>query len=88
MEGDQCVVRVYDPIKLPDGTPIVNEFDCPLLERGMQICTFPPHRVIRSVSVVHECAGTCTFVEKDCPQTVERECVQIEQLMYEYAGLG
>ena len=36
----------YDPVTLPDGRSIRNEFDCPLLESAEKYCPFP-HTALR-----------------------------------------
>ena len=85
-EGDRCLVRSYTPTpwKLPDGTPITNELDCPLLERDDNLFSMPPHWVSRAVSVVHECTSTCVFRETEQSQTVERECVKVNKLVFQH----
>ena len=50
---------------LADGTPITNEYDCPLLLMSHIIFTAKPSEILKAVSVVHECGETCRFVNKD-----------------------
>ena len=82
--GDQCIVRPYDPVTVPDGRSITNEFGCSLLEPREGIQSFPPHYIVRPVSIIHECSATCEFKKTEVLQTVEREEVQVEQLTYEH----
>ncbi len=62
---------------LPDGTIITNEMDCPLVERDDLI-------ISRAISIVHECLNGCTFKETKQIQTVERESVKVNKLIFEH----
>ena len=83
-EGDRCLVRPYIPFMLPDGTIITNEMDCPLVERDDHIISLPPHSISRAISIVHECLSGCTFKETEQIQTVERESVKVNKLIFEH----
>ena len=56
----------------PDGTPITNEYDCPLLLLSHVIFTTKPSEVLKAVSVIHKCGETCRYVNKKTPHNVER----------------
>ena len=47
----------------------INEYDCSLLILSHVIFTVKSSKIVKSVSVVHECSKTCKFVT---PRNVER----------------
>ena len=69
---------------LADGTPITNEYDCPLLLMSHIIFTAKPSEILKAVSVVHECGETCRFVNKETPRNVERENISLARVEYEH----
>ena len=42
-------------------SPLLNEYDCPLLTLSKTVFCISSSNVLRSVSVVHECTESCNF---------------------------
>lgn len=70
-----CLVRNMEEIKIND-QQLTNEYDCPLLTLSPYITAISPHSILTSLSVVHECTNTCTFIESHATRRVEREVIQ------------
>ena len=66
------------------GETVSNEYDCPLYSLSKLIYCIPSKHVCHSVSVVHECTNTCTFVTKLVPKKLEHEDVNISSLIFEH----
>ena len=45
------------------GTPLLTEFDCPLLELTSSLYTLPTNSIISPVSVEHVCNNSCKIIE-------------------------
>ena len=82
-EGDCCLVSPFIPVMLSDGRIITNELDCPLVEHDDHI-SLPTHSISRAISILHECLSTCVFRETEQIQTVEREYVIVNKLIFEH----
>ena len=68
------------------GNPITNDFECPLLTLTDTVLLVPPHRVQTSVSIIHQCADTCTFTGAGIRHRIEREEVHVHccNLLYKH----
>ena len=72
-----CLVQGFHELTLPDGQPLVNEYDCPLMDLSTTIFCTAGNNIQRPVSFVHQCSGTCLFKETGASiRNVEREIVQ------------
>ena len=82
-ERSYCVVR---PLEFMDvnGDCILSEYDCPLLTFGNLIYCLASNCVKRSVSVVHECSHTCSFVPSSTQKRIEHEDVCVSELVYKH----
>ena len=58
-----CVVRGLQCLESA-GIQITNDIDCPLLLLSKTVFTTRSTSILRAVSIVHECSGTCVFVNK------------------------
>ncbi len=67
-----------------NGEPIQNELDCPLLTFSNLIYCIPSNCVKRSVSVVHECSNTCTYITALTSKVVEREGVDVSETVFNH----
>ena len=67
-----------------NGDAIVNEYDCPLLTLTANITIISSSLVIQSVSIVHECTSTCVFTTLPNICTVERERIELAQLIFKH----
>ena len=70
-----CIVRGLEDVQTPTLTPILNEFDCPLLKLTQCIFTLRPQELVKAVSIVHYCTESCRFIDKEGIRNVEREDV-------------
>jgi hypothetical protein len=68
-----CIVRGLETLEMPPGSPIMNEYDCPLLSLTRTIMAVKPLEILRAVSIVHQCTESCRFIEKESARNVERE---------------
>jgi len=62
-----CLVQDFEV----NGIPIItNDYDCPL---NLPSCvrSITPLAIARSVSIVHECTNSCSFVQSQTRQRVE-----------------
>ncbi|KAL5497408.1 hypothetical protein EMCRGX_G013875 [Ephydatia muelleri] len=53
------LVTPYD--KSIDGQPVLNQYDCPILELSKMVFCTSSTNISRSVSLVHECTDSCGF---------------------------
>ena len=56
--ADFVIVRKFDEMS------IRNEMDCPLLVLTSDLFVTSPTKIIRPISIVHECNDTCTINEE------------------------
>ncbi|KAL5503005.1 hypothetical protein EMCRGX_G009879 [Ephydatia muelleri] len=52
-----CLVQSFHELTLPDGQPLVNEYDCPLLDLSTTIFCTAGNNIQRPVSFVHQCSA-------------------------------
>ena len=71
-----CVVNLMEYFLL-GGTPITNEMDCPLVENTHRFEVVSSVCIIRSISILHACGSSCTFVHNQ-KTTIEREEVTVK----------
>ena len=72
-----CLVQGFHELTLPDRQPLVNEYDCPLMDLSTTIFYTAGNNIQQPVSFVHQCTGTCLFKETGASiRNVEREIVQ------------
>ncbi|KAL5503163.1 hypothetical protein EMCRGX_G010071 [Ephydatia muelleri] len=70
---------------LTDMQPLVNEYDCPLLDLSTTIFCTAGNNIQRPVSFVHQCSGTCLFKETGASiRNVERDIVQEDTLIFKH----
>ena len=69
---------------LAQQSAVCNEYDCPLLMIEDRIITVPVKQVICSVSILHECGLSCTFVTRPSQRRVERELIDGDSLQYKH----
>ena len=79
-----CVVRHMDPVVTPDGVPLLNEYDCPLMTRTSIVRFIPSVQVVRSVSVVHQCDRGCKTADTSTTTTVERQQVSVRKTIFQH----
>ena len=69
-----CMVQLFQPMDSA-GTPLHNEFDCPLLQLTNVFYCVPSDCINMSVSVIHECTDSCVFQHQDRLRRYERELI-------------
>ena len=80
-----CLIRGLEFLSSPQGDPITNECDCPLLMMTHIIFTTKSSAIVNAVSIIHECGDTCKFVTKQWPKNIEREKLYLSsQIEYEH----
>ena len=67
-----------------NGDVMINDYDCPLLTLTANITIISSSIVIQSVSIVHECTATCVFTTLPNICTVERERIELTQLIFKH----
>ena len=67
-----------------NGDAIVKDYDCSLLTLTANITIISSSLVIQSVSIVHECTSTCVFTTLPNIRTVERERIELAQLIFKH----
>ena len=72
---------------LVDGTPLLNEFDCPLFSLARTILSVDSSNILAAVSFVHECDEACNFVERNVQLTQEREETEMSRLFLNITGV-
>jgi hypothetical protein len=75
-----CLVRVLQPVDNQE----CNEYDCPILSMSNLIYCIPAKHVYHSVSVVHECTNSCSFVTTSIQKRIEQEDVCVSQLTFSH----
>ena len=77
-----CIVQGVEEFMLHNGTAIMNQFDCPVLNLTKSIITTESANIKRAVSFVHECSASCVYKEVTSVHNVEREeAVQKELIL-------
>lgn len=67
-----------------NGENILNEYDCPVLSLTDLIYCIPSQCIKHSISVVHECTTTCTYVTNCISNVIEHETVQTASLIFKH----
>ena len=76
-----CIVRGFEELTLPNGEPLLNQFDCPLYKLSRTIFFVQSSNVHKAVSMVHECGEGCQFVEASTCRSIERkETIQVNRI--------
>ena len=78
-----CIVQLLQPMDVL-GTQVSNEFDCPLLSLTDVFRCVPSKCICHSVSVLHECSSSCCIKTTNRSTVIERELVQMSQLVFEH----
>ena len=78
-----CLVQEFEEMQV-DGIPITNDYDCPLLNLTSCVRSITPLAIARSVSIVHECTNSCSFVQCQTRQRVERCSVLVHKLAFQH----
>ena len=63
---------------------LYNDCDCPLLMLTKDIDCVNPTSLMCSVSVVHQCFGSCVFRERVSRTVVEREAIESHRIVFEH----
>lgn len=79
-----CIVQGFLPLLSLDEQPILNPYDCPLLELSNTIFCTPSCNIKRHAPLVHECTNSCTFQETMQARTVERENILCNKLVFQH----
>ena len=79
-----CLVQGFHCLETPDGQPLLNKHERPLLELSNMIYSTSGSNVMRAVSIVHECGGTCTFRETTAVQNIERMDIAVNKLVFNH----
>lgn len=77
-----CLVRPLQYMRVE--AAIENEFNCPLLTLSGFVYCIPAKCVKRSVSVVHECSNTCTFVSSVASNRIEHEDIDVSAVVFKH----
>ena len=74
MDGEEkySIIRGFESVEFND-EPILNEFDCPILEMTDRFIAIKTSAILSVASIVHECTSTCKLTKKVIKRTVERE---------------
>ena len=78
-----CLIQQFEEMEL-NGDAMVNDYDCPLLTLAANITIIHSSIVIQSVFIVHECTSTCVFTTLPNIRTVEREGIELPQLIFKH----
>ena len=68
--GSYATLQLFEPMDAL-GTPLRNEYDCPLLSLTCLFRCIPVHSILQSVSIIHQCSPTCTVQCVSASRTVE-----------------
>ena len=79
-----CIVRSLEKVLTKLGTPILNEFDYPLLMLTHCIFTLRPQELVKAVSIIHKCTESCQFTDKEGIRNVEREDVTFPGIEFKH----
>lgn len=73
-----CIIQLFEPMD-NFGTPLTNEYDCPLLSlTGLFRCV-SSYSVVQTVSIIHECTSTCTIKHVATTSQVERLSIESQK---------
>ena len=68
------IVQLFEPMD-SFGTPLSNDYDCPLLSLSSLFrCVFSTF-IMQSVSIMHECTPTCVVKQVNSAMQVERHSI-------------
>lgn len=59
--ADICIIRKFQQQQNTDGTPLLTEFECPVLVLTNDLYVFNASETYSLVSIVHICSSSCTF---------------------------
>ena len=75
-EEKYSIIRGFENVEF-NHEPILNEFDCPLLEMTDRFIAIKTSAILFVAFIVHECTSTCKLTKDIIKRTVEREDNQI-----------
>ena len=77
-----CLVQGFLAMQLPNGQPLLNDYECPLFTLSRTLFTVDSTRIQKAVSMVHECGNHCQFEKSVILNTVEWEQVADTKLVF------
>lgn len=77
-----CFIHGFHLFQSIDGQPVLNQYDCPILELSKMVFCTSSTNISRSVSLVHECTDSCGFKNIGQSWTLERESTERCALVY------
>ncbi|SMN02232.1 hypothetical protein SPONN_626 [uncultured Candidatus Thioglobus sp.] len=80
-----CLIQMLEPVCV-DNEPITDNLECPLLTLSNNFYAVQPQCIQTSISIVHQCTHTCTFIDKSSSLHVEREVVLRTHLFLNMIG--
>lgn len=83
-EHTVCIVQGFDPMELPTGEQLLNDFDCPLFNLSRTLFSVDSTTIVTATSMVHECGNSCHFQETQDHSMVERELVESTTLVFKH----
>eukprot|EP00731_Ephydatia_muelleri_P003526 Em0001g3526a len=79
-----CVVRHMEPVLTPEGAPVLNEFECPLMTHTNILRFIPSEDVKTSVSLVHQYDLRCKAMNTITATTVERHKISVTKTVFHH----
>ncbi|KAL5474420.1 hypothetical protein EMCRGX_G026364 [Ephydatia muelleri] len=56
-----CLVQGFLAMQLPNGQPLLNDYECPLFTLSRTLFSVDSTRIQKAISMVHECGNHCKF---------------------------
>ena len=69
-------------MQLPNGQPLLNDYECPLFTLSRTLFSVDSTRIQKAISMVHECGNHCKFATAAILNTVEWEQVADTKLVF------
>ena len=60
--GSMCVVQKLETLEAIDGSALLTEFDCPILNLTSELFHVSPFNIFKPVSIIHICSSTCRMI--------------------------
>ena len=79
-----CVVRHMEPVLTPEGAPVLNEFECPLMTHTIILRFITSEDVKTSVSLVYQCDLRCKATNTITATTVERHKISVTKTVFHH----
>lgn len=72
-----CLVWMFDEMIGVDGTALLSHFECPLISLSRTVKCVSPHKILKPISIAHECDNSCRLIDSQFHHDYSNEIFSI-----------